>query len=232
MQTLVGISAVFGFLFGNNLSSDDPKSKFSESPAHVQATMKAEAPGVKFEFVDKEKDEDNVVTYWADAVIGSKTYSIGVLEDGTLTEINLVADTDELPFDKLPPAVQATFKAEGFGQKIETVGKDMKFGVAIFEAGVDHRGRRYEIAVAEDGTLVEKVLVINDEEIELEKCPMVVQAAFKKQAGTGMIHEITRYAGIIKPVYEAEVEINGKIYLVEIAESGYLVSKSLDADPE
>jgi hypothetical protein len=232
MQTLVGIPLYVGLMLGFGSSSDDPKLKFSESPAAVQTTMKTEAPGAKIEFVDREKDEDNVVTFWADAIIGGKTYAIGVLEDGTLTEMNLVADVDELPFDRLPAAVQATFKSEGYGQKIDTVGKDMKFGVAIFEAGVDHKGKRYGLVVAEDGTLVEKVLVINDEEIDLEKCPAAVQASFKKQAGAGMIHDITKYSGIIRPLYEAEIEINGKIYLIEVSETGYLVSKSLDADPE
>jgi hypothetical protein len=194
--------------------------------------MKAEAPGAKFEFVDQEKDDADVVTYWSDAVVGGKTYAIGVLADGTLTEMNLVTDVDELPFEKLPTVVQAAFKSEGYGQKIETVGKELKFGVAIYEASVDHKGKRYEITIAEDGTLVEKVLVIDDDEVEFEKCPAAVQTALKKQAGSGMIHEITRYAGIVRPLYEAEVEINGKIYLIEVSETGYLVSKSLDADPE
>jgi hypothetical protein len=232
MHALVEIPLFFGFLLVLGGAPDDPKLKFADAPAPVQSTMKAEAQGAKIEFIDKEKDDDDVITFWADAVIGGKTYAIGVLEDGTLTEMNLVADVDELPFDKLPAAVQATFKAEGFGQKIEFAGKDMKFGVAIYETGVDHKGKRYELVVAEDGTLVEKVLVIDDEEIELDKCPTLVQAALKKQAGGGTIHDITKYAGIIKPLYEAEIEINGKIYLVEVSDTGYLVSKSLDADPE
>jgi hypothetical protein len=119
-----------------------------------------------------------------------------------------------------------------FGQKVATVFKDLKYGISVFEAAVDHKGKRYQVVVAEDGTLVEKVLVIDDEEVDFAKCPAAVQATFTKHAGAGLIHEVTRYTGITKPVYEAEVEIKGKVYLIEVAESGYLISMSLEAEVE
>ena len=105
----------------------------------------------------------------------------------------------------------------------------MKYGVTIYEAVVDHKGKSYEIVVAEDGTLVEKVLVIDDEEVELATCPAAVQAAFREHAKGGTIGDITRSTGIGRPTYEAEVEIKGKVYLVEVDESGLLISKSLEA---
>ena len=128
--------------------------------------------------------------------IGGKTYAIGVLEDGTLTEMNLAVDDDELPFERCPAAVQATFRREAFGEKVDAVGKDMKYGVMIYETVVEHKGKSYEIVVAEDGTLVEKVLVIEDEEVELAKCPAAVQAALRQHAKGGTIGDITRSTGI------------------------------------
>jgi len=128
--------------------------------------------------------------------------------------------------------VQATFRSEAFGAKIEAVGKDLKYGVTIYETVVDHKGKSYEIVVAEDGTLVEKVLVIEDEEVELAMCPSAVQVALKKHANGGTIDEVTRYTGIGKPTFEAEVEIKGKVYLIEVAENGLLISKSLEATEE
>ncbi len=92
--------------------------------------------------------------------------------------------------------------------------------------------KSYNLVVGEDGTLVEKVLVIDDEEVELAECPAAVQAALKEHAKEGKIHDITRSSGIGRETFEAEVEIKGKIYLIEVAESGYLLSKSLEAGEE
>ncbi len=159
-------------------------------------------------------------------------YEIGVLEDGTLTEMNLAVDGDEVPFERSPAAVQSTFRREAFGEKVESLGKDLKYGVAIYEAAVRHKGRAYQIIVAEDGTLVEKVLVIDDEEIELAKCPAVVQAALKAHARGGTIGDVTRSTGIGRPTFEAEVKIKDKVYMIEIGENGTLLSKSLEAGEE
>jgi hypothetical protein len=205
--------------------------KLSDCPAAVRKTLEAEARGAKLEGVHKEKEDDETV-YWAEVMIGGKTYAIGVLEDGTLTEMNLAVGDDELPFDRCPAAVQATFHREAFGEKIGTVGKDMKYGIMVYETVVPHRGKSYEIVVAEDGTLVEKVLVIEDEEVELAKCPSTVQTALHQHAKGGSIGAVTRSTGIGRPTFEAEVKIKDKIYLIEVAENGLLISKSLEAGEE
>jgi hypothetical protein len=216
---------------GTGAPGDEQEIKFSDCPAAVRKTFEAEAKGAKIETVTKETDEDETI-YWADVELGGKTYAIGVLEDGTLSEMNLAIDEDEVPFERCPAAVQATFKSEGFGAMIESVGKDLKYGVTIYEAVVEHKGKSYEVVVAEDGTLVEKVLVIDDEEVELAACPAAVQIAFRQHSGGGTIGDITRSTGIGRHTYEAEVEIKGKVYLIEVSETGLLLSKSLEAVEE
>jgi hypothetical protein len=106
------------------------------------------------------------------------------------------------------------------------------FGVTVYGSVVQHRGKAYQIVVAEDGTLVEKVLVVEDEEIELAKCPAPVMTALKEYAKGGVIGDITRFSGIGGPTYEAEVRLRDKIYLIEVAENGQLISKSLEAGEE
>ena len=230
MQPLwVVTAALSGFVFGMASAGDEQEIKFSDCPAAVRKTFQAEAKGAKIETVTKEKDEDDETVYWADVAVGGKTYAIGVLEDGTLTEMNLAVDDEELPFDRCPAAVQATFRSEAFGEKVDAVGKDMKYGVTIYQTVVDHKGKSYEIVVAEDGTLVEKVLVIDDEEVELAKCPAAVRAALHEHAKGGKIGDITRSTGIGRHTFEAEVKIKDKVYLIEVAESGLLISKSLEA---
>ena len=105
----------------------------------------------------------------------------------------------------------------------------MKYGVTIYHTVVGHKGKSYEIVVAENGTLVEKVLVIDDEDVKLSDCPTVVRAALHEHARGGEIGDITRSTGIGQHTFEAEVKIKDKVYLIEVAESGLLISKSLEA---
>jgi hypothetical protein len=224
---------LLGFAFEGTSGADDTKLKLADCPEAVKKTLQAEAAGAKIETVTRQKDEDDEVVFSADVVIGGKNYTIDVLENGTLSEIILAIEGDEeVPFDRSPANTQATFKAEAFGVKILTLSKDLKYGVPIYEAVVEHHGKKYEIVVAEDGTLVEKVLVIDDEEVELSACPALVQTSLKKYAKGGTIDGITRSTGIGKHTYEAEVEFKGKVYLIEVDEGGLLISKSLQASEE
>jgi hypothetical protein len=233
MQPLwVVTAALSALIFGVASAGKGQELKLADCPQAVRTTFQAEAKGEKIETVTKEKDADNETVYWADVPVGGRTYTIGVLEDGTLTEMNLAVDDDDLPFERCPAAVQATFRKEAFGSKVATVGKDMKYGVTIYHANVEHKNKHYEVVIAEDGTLVEKVLVIDDEEIELTKCPAAVQATLNAHAKGGTIGGITRSTGIGRHTYEAEVEINAKVYSIEVAESGLLISKSLEAAAE
>jgi hypothetical protein len=230
MRSICVVVAVSSsFVFGMASASDDDEIKLSDCPAPVRKTLQTEAKGAKIETVTKEKNEDGAMVYWAEVAIGGKTFAIGALEDGTLSEMNLAFDDDDLPFDRCPSAVQATFRSEVFGEKVEAVARDMKYGVIIYQTVIDHKGKSYEIVVAEDGTLVEKVLVIDDEEVKLADCPAAVRATLHEHARGGEIGDVTRSTGIGQHTFEAEVKIKDKVYLIEVAESGLLISKSLEA---
>jgi hypothetical protein len=209
--------------------ADEVTLKFADCPAAVRKGLQAEVPSAKFESVTRETDDENETIFWADAVVGEKTYTLGVLVDGTLSEMSLAFDDEEVPLAKCPEAVRKTFEAEAFGEKVDLVGKQMKYGTTLYEAVVPHKARMYFLSIAEDGTLHEKVLVIDDEEVELGDCPAAVQGALKKIANGGTIHDVTRSTGILRPTYEASVEIREKVYLVEVDEAGTLISKSLEA---
>jgi hypothetical protein len=211
---------------------DEQEIKFSDCPAAVRKALLAESKQAKIETVTKETGEDEQTVYWAEVKLDDRLYAIGVLEDGSLSEMNLAVDEEELALGDCPAAVQTTFRAESFGEKLNAVGKDMKYGVKIFETVVAHNGKSYEIVVAEDGTLVEKVLVINDEEIKLAECPEAVRKSLREHAKDGTIGNVTRSTGIGRQTFEAEVKIKESIYLIEVAESGHLISKSLEAAQE
>lgn len=218
-----------GVVLGLAFNDDEEQIKFADCPVAVRKTLQGEAKGAKIETVTKERDEENETVYRAKVAIGGKNYEVGALEDGTLTEINLSIDDEDLPLDRCPAAVQATFRSEAFGEKVDAVGKDIKYGLTVYHTVIDHRGKTYEIVVAEEGTLVEKVLVIEDEDVKLSDCPAAVRAALHDHAKGGEIGEITRSTGIGQHTFEAEVKIKDRVYLIEVAESGLLISKSLEA---
>src|SRR5438132_9432578 len=90
---------------------DPPKIKFTECPAPVQKTLHDESKGAKIESVTKET-ENGATTYWASVVIGERSYEIGVDDKGTLTEMSLEVNDDELPLAKCPAAVQKALQKE------------------------------------------------------------------------------------------------------------------------
>jgi hypothetical protein len=224
--------ALMGLVLATAPRAPEQEVKLSDCPAAVRKTLEAEAKGAKINTVTKEKDDNDQMVYWAEVAVGGQMYAIGVLENGTLTEMNLAVDDAELTFARCPGAVQATLQSEAFGEKVDAVGKDMKYGVTVYQTVVNHKGKSYQVVVAEDGTLVEKVLVINDEEVTLEQCPPAVKVTLHEYANGGKIGDITRSTGIIRHTFEAEVEIKGSVYLIEVAEDGHLISKSLEAAEE
>jgi hypothetical protein len=229
---LVVLTAHVGLLFATVLRGDDQEIKFADCPAAVRKSLETEAKGAKIETVTKEKVEDDQTVYWAEVTLSGRPYAIGVLEDGTLSEVNLAVDDAEIPLDRCPAAVRMTLRNESFGEKITDVGKDVKYGVTIYETVVEHQGKSYQLVVADDGTLVEKVLVITDEEVTLDKCPTAVKVALREYAKGGTIGDITRSTGIGHLTFEAEIKSKDSIYLVEVAEDGHLISKSLEAAEE
>jgi hypothetical protein len=226
MRALLSLLVAAAMGSGGFRAADDPKEiKFEDCPAAVKKTFQAEAKGAKITKVGKEGDEGEVV-YWADVHINNRAYSIGVAEDGTLSEMNLAVDADEVPFSKCPSTVQTTLKKEAWDEKIETVAKDIKYGTTVFETTVTHKGRVYEIVVDADGTVVEKTLVIDEQDMEFDECPEAVKKALKEHAKGGKVGSVTKTSGLGRPSYQADVEIDKKGYLVEVNEDGHLISKS------
>jgi hypothetical protein len=72
----------------------------------------------------------------------------------------------EIKFSEAPAAVQATMTEESKGAKIEMVEKEKEDGKWVFECEAMIKGKRYEIEVAEDGTLLCKKLEEHDDDDE------------------------------------------------------------------
>ena len=59
-----------------------------------------------------------------------------------------------------------------------------------------------------------------------------MRITFREHAQGGKIGDITRSSGIGRHTFEAEVQIKERVYLIEVAETGHLISKSLEAVEE
>ena len=81
---------------------DEQEIKFADCPAAVRKALQAEAKGAKIETVTKENGDDEQTVYWAEVKLDDRLYAIGVLEDGTLSEMNLAVDDADLALDRLP----------------------------------------------------------------------------------------------------------------------------------
>jgi hypothetical protein len=208
-------------------ADEEAELPLADCPGPVRKTLKAEARGAEIDVVTKEVD-DGVATYWATVPIGGKAYAVGVAADGTLKEVGLDVDEEEIALAKCPAAVQATFRHESKDAKIESVDRDVKYGTTVYATVVVLGGRNYTIVVAQDGTLVEKALVVDEDDVALTNCPPAVQKAIHEHARGGSVGTVTRSSGIIGHVYEAEVRISGKDYVVELAENGVLIAMWLN----
>jgi len=202
----------------------------SDCPEAVRKTIREESRGGRVESVSKET-EDGKATYWADAVIGGKAYGIGVTEDGTLTEFSLRVDDHEIGLGDCPPAVQTTMRAEAGAAKIRDVRRELNLGVTVYATEYAVGGWKYRVMVAEDGTLTEKVLVIDEDPVALAECPAPVQKTLTGESKGGTLKDVTRSSGIGRRVYLAAYEAGGAGYSLIVAEDGTLISKTRD-DPQ
>jgi uncharacterized membrane protein YkoI len=153
----------------------DQKLTIEQLPPAVRATLQAQAQGNPIQDIEKET-EDGVTFYSADIIQGDKKLGVEIAENGQLLnsepeaiksekeesgEENEAAEADEVEvsFDQLPPAVQATLKAEVGAGTIDGIEKDTKDGADVYSADVTKAdGQKYDIEIAADGKLINSEL--------------------------------------------------------------------------
>ena len=213
-------------------SAEETTVKFAECPALVRTTFEREAKESKIEVVTKDVSDDGVTVFGAGVVVAGRHYYLSVDHDGGLIDMELETRDEEVKFASLPAQVRETFHREAKEAKFNEVIKDLKYGVVIYESVGKVGGRDYSIIVAESGILVEKTIVMEEEEVELSSCPAAVQHAIKEHARGGEIGVVTRLGGIAGPVFETDVAIDGKQYSVVVTGAGALISKAVIDDGE
>lgn len=130
-------------------------------------------------------------------------------------------------FETAPPAVQKTFKEETKNSKIELLGKTLS-GPLFFRAIVGVGGNDYDISVAEDGQLLEKVLNAIRAEVKMEDCPAAVQKALKEEAKGAKVEHITRISAGKRADFVFDVVAGNSKFQFVFHEDGTLSSKMVD----
>ncbi len=208
---------------------DDEEIALDDCPPAVKKTIRDESRGGTIDSVTK-TNEDGDISYWAEVVIGGKLYGIGVDEEGKLTEFSLQVDDHEIGLTDCPLAVQKTFRAEADKSRITDIRRETRFGGVLYVTEVNIAGKDYVIKVAEDGTLFEKILLVEEKELTLTDCPPAVRKTMDEECKGNSIGDVVRSNGIGKPVYMTEISINGTTFKLEVAEDGALISKTREDD--
>ena len=187
MRLVIGLSVLMVVLLTATVQADDEKEKkisVSECPKTVQKTLKQEVGKGKLIDVDVRKIK-GVTIYESEVRFGDLEYDIVIRGDGTLLAKRLErdgkdedsddADKDEdgddedeeevetpVKMDDLPKRVARTLSREARGGKIEEIVKEQEGDKVVYEAEVEFKTKKgekeYEIEIAEDGTLIRKVL--------------------------------------------------------------------------
>jgi uncharacterized membrane protein YkoI len=94
-------------------------------------------------------------------------------------------DPKKVPLDKVPKKVMDAMKARFPGAKLTSVEKETEGGKVVYDIELTHKGRRYEMDIQEDGTVMEI-----EKEITLKDVPKAVTQALKAKYPKATIKEV------------------------------------------
>ncbi len=136
-------------------------------------------------------------------------------------------DEDRVSIDQVPAAVKATILKEAKGGTVKEIERETEKGKTIYEAEIIIDGRKIEIEVAADGTLLER-----EEEISLDQVPAAVKATILKEAKGAAITEVEKESSKGKTFYEAEWVVGGKEVEIKVAADGTLLGREVEEDDD
>jgi uncharacterized membrane protein YkoI len=91
----------------------------------------------------------------------------------------------KIPLDKVPKAVMGSIKARFPGADVTSVEKESENGKVVYDIELKHKGRKYEMDIHEDGTVIEI-----EKEVAAKNVPEAVTKAVKARYPRATIHEV------------------------------------------
>lgn len=135
-------------------------------------------------------------------------------------------------FTSAPAPVQKTFKEEVKGGKIELLGKGANEKGTFYKALIGLNGNNYEVAIGENGMLLEKILQMSNSEIAVEDCPAPVMKTLKEEAKGAKIETIEQVAEGKRLHFVVDVVIQKSKYQIIVMDDGTLISKVMDYEKD
>jgi hypothetical protein len=91
----------------------------------------------------------------------------------------------KIPVDKIPKAVMDTIKARLPGAEITSAERELEDGKVVYDIELKQKGRKFEMDILEDGTLIEI-----EKEIALKDVPEAVTKTVKAKYPKASIKEV------------------------------------------
>ncbi|HSS21269.1 MAG TPA: hypothetical protein VLL54_14440 [Pyrinomonadaceae bacterium] len=135
---------------------------------------------------------------------------------GVLFSPTALAQEKKLTREQLPPAVEKTVAKESQGATIKGFSSEVEKRRRLYEAELVVNGHSRDVLMDGDGNIVEI-----EEQVELDSLPQAVQAALKKEAGSGriaVIESLTKNGKLV--AYEAQVKHGKKRSEIQVGPNG------------
>jgi uncharacterized membrane protein YkoI len=130
----------------------------------------------------------------------------------------------DISLAELPEVVRATIERETKGFEIEDIDRDNDDGKVVYEVKAESAdGRRSEMVVAEDGSLITK-----DERLRGEDLPGLIAEAVRKSVGDVVFFRIRRTispGGDVK--YDIEADTEDFEIVLQVAGDGSIINKEV-----
>jgi uncharacterized membrane protein YkoI len=145
--------------------------RFSDTPAAVQAAIKREARGAEIADIDKE-NRDGRVVYEVEFKDPGRNREIHLAEDGSVvpdnrdvrgigapgsapqTRTGTSPRGNNLTLAQTPPAVQAAIRAGGDPSTVKEIERGEKDGRTVYTVEYSKEGRNKKVQIAEDGSIL------------------------------------------------------------------------------
>ena len=145
-----------------------------------------------------------------------KNYLVAFAAGTLLLASSASAQEKKIKRSDLPPAVEKTVAAESSGAIIRGFSTEKEKGQTLYEVEMTVNGRRKDISMMTDGSIVEV-----EEQVALDSLSPEVKAGLQAKAGKGKILKVESLTKKDKLVaYEARVETNGKKSEVQVGPDG------------
>src|SRR6266568_193379 len=141
-----------------------------------------------------------------------------------LTSVGLADEkAGKIAPDKLPQKIKDSIKGRFPGAEVTSAEKENEKGQIMYDIELKHEGRKYEMDIKEDGTIVEI-----EKEIASKDVPEAITKAVKKKFPMATIKEVMEVSKVTgkeeKPIhYEVTIETDGKKKEVVVSLDGKTV---------